>query len=91
MSSNAVVEKSYDVLVVSRGVEAFLSGMPAAFLYAALEGFKKVGMESGDLGITEELMDAKSLAAIIQFVQPGMRVNDTNDVFIGGFRVNVVL
>jgi hypothetical protein len=45
MPSNAVVEKSYDFLVVSCGVEAFLSGMPAAFLSAALEGFKNVGME----------------------------------------------
>jgi len=61
MPSRATVEKAYDFLDVSRGVEAFLSGMPAASLYAALEGFKKAGMRPGDLGMTEELMDARSL------------------------------
>lgn len=61
MPGPATVDKTHDFLVVARGVEAFLSGMPAASLYAALEGFKTVGMQPGDLGITEELMDARSL------------------------------
>jgi len=30
-------------------------------VYAILEGFKKVGMQPGDMGITENLMDARSL------------------------------
>ena len=61
MPSKATVGKAYDFLDVSRGVEAFLSGMPAASVYAALEGFKEVGMKPGDLGIMEDLLDARSL------------------------------
>lgn len=54
-------EKVYDFLDVSRGVNAFLNGIPAASVYAILEGFKEVGMSPGDLAIFEELMDARSL------------------------------
>ena len=61
MPSKATVEKSYDFLDVSRGVEAFLSGMPATSVYAALEGMKAAGMKPGDLGIMENLLDARSL------------------------------
>ena len=61
MPTKATVEKTFDFLDVSRGAEAFLSGMPATSLYAAMEGFQKAGMEPGTLGLTEELMDAKSL------------------------------
>lgn len=61
MPSDATVKKSRDFMDVSRGVEAFMSGMPAASLHAALEGFKKAGMNPGDMGLTEELMDARSL------------------------------
>ena len=61
MPSKATVQKSYDFLDVSRGVEAFLSGMPGASVYAALEGMKSAGMKPGDLGMMEELLDARSL------------------------------
>lgn len=61
MPSKATVEKAYDFLDVSRGVEAFLSGMPAASTYAALEGFKDAGMETNALGMMDELLDARSL------------------------------
>lgn len=61
MPSKATVEKANDFIVVSRGVEAFLSGMPAASLYAALEGFKRADMPPGVMGMTEELMDARML------------------------------
>lgn len=61
MPSNDTVRKSFDFLDVSRGVEAFLSGLPAASVYAALEGMKSAGMEPGDLGIMETLLDARSL------------------------------
>ena len=61
MPSKATVEKTFDFLDVSRGVEAFLSGMPATSVYAALEGMKAAGMNPGDLGIMEELLDARSL------------------------------
>ena len=61
MPSKATVKKAYDFLDFSRGTEAFLSGMPAASIYGLLEGFKEVGLKPGDLGICEELMDARSL------------------------------
>jgi hypothetical protein len=59
--SKATVKKVYDFLDFSRGTEAFLSGIPAASIYALLEGFKEAGIQPGDLGITEDLMDARSL------------------------------
>jgi len=55
------IDKVYDFLDVSRAAEAFLNGIPAASVYAALEGFKEAGLEPGDLGVFEELMDARSL------------------------------
>ncbi len=61
MPDKATVQKCYDNLDFSRGVEAFLNGIPAASVYAALEGFKAAGMKPNDLGITEQLMDARSL------------------------------
>jgi hypothetical protein len=38
------VSKIYDFLDVSRGVHCFLNGIPAASVYALLEGFKEIGM-----------------------------------------------
>ena len=61
MPSKATVTKAYDFLDTARGVEAFLNGIPAASIYALLEGFKEAGINTGDLGIYEELMDARSL------------------------------
>jgi hypothetical protein len=61
MPSEATVEKAYDLLDFSRGYEAFLNGIPAASVYALLEGFKEAGLRPGDLGIFEDLMDARSL------------------------------
>lgn len=55
------VDKTYDFLDVSRGVEVFLNGIPAASAYALLEGFKEAGVKPGELGIFEQLMDARSL------------------------------
>ncbi len=61
MPSDVTVKKVYDFLDLSRGVHAFLNGMPAASLYAMLEGLKDIGLEPGDVGITENLLDARSL------------------------------
>jgi hypothetical protein len=56
------VKKVYDNLDFSRGVEAFLSGIPAASVYAACEGFSEAGVKrNGSIGIMNDLMDAKSL------------------------------
>lgn len=59
--SKATVRKAYDFLDLSRGSEAFLNGIPAASVHALLEGFRNAGVEPGELGIFEELMDARSL------------------------------
>ena len=61
MPSKETVKKAYDFLDFSRGTEAFLNGIPAASIYAALEGLREAGLKPGDLGIFEELMDARSL------------------------------
>jgi hypothetical protein len=61
MPSESTVKKAYDFLDLSRGVSAFLSGMPATSMYAVLEGLKDAGLEPGDVGIFEELMDARTL------------------------------
>jgi len=56
------VQRVYDNLDFSRGVEAFLSGIPAASVYAACEGLSQAGVKpNGTIGITEDLMDARSL------------------------------
>jgi len=61
LPNETTIEKVYDFLDLSRGVHAFLNGMPAASLYAMLEGLKDIGLEPGDVGITENLLDARSL------------------------------
>lgn len=61
MPTKETVRKSYDFIDLSRGAEVFLNGIPAASVYALLEGFKEAGINSGDLGIFETLMDARSL------------------------------
>lgn len=55
------VRKTYDFLDVSRAMETFLNGIPAASIYALLEGSKKAGMKPGELGMFDTLMDARSL------------------------------
>src|SRR6202020_501745 len=54
------VQKVYDNLDFARGVEAFLSGIPAASVYAACEGLSKVGIKRNGGGcITEKLLDTR--------------------------------
>jgi hypothetical protein len=56
------VKTVYDNLDFSRGVEAFLSGIPAASLYAVCEGPSQAGIKrNGGIGIFQDLMDARSL------------------------------
>jgi hypothetical protein len=56
------VQKVYDNIDFARGVEAFLSGMPAASVYALCHGLEDVGvLKNKGIGITEDLMDARSL------------------------------
>ncbi|BHH84692.1 hypothetical protein LA52FAK_29810 [Desulforhopalus sp. 52FAK] len=70
MPSESTVQKTYDFLDLSRGVETFLNGMPAVSIYAFLEGLKEAGLEPGDLGITEDLADARGLLLTAQSTTP---------------------
>ncbi len=49
MPSKETVEKAYDFLDLARGMEAFLNGIPAASVYAILEGIKAAGVMPGEL------------------------------------------
>jgi hypothetical protein len=56
------VQRVYDNLDFGRGVETFLSGMPAASVYAACKGLESLGARPNQgFWITENLMDARSL------------------------------
>lgn len=61
MPSAETVTKTYDYLDVARGAEAFLAGVPAASVYSVIQGFRDVGLASCDLGMSETLLDARSL------------------------------
>lgn len=61
MPDENTVTKVYDNLDFSRGVEAFLSGMSAASLYALCHGFEEAGIPAHTVGISEDLLDARSL------------------------------
>ncbi|MBT3770447.1 MAG: DUF1254 domain-containing protein [Acidiferrobacteraceae bacterium] len=70
MPNDLTVQKAYDFLDTYRAVESFLSGMPAASIYALLEGHRGIGMQPNDIGITENLMDARSLWLTPQTTTP---------------------
>jgi hypothetical protein len=55
------VQKVYDNLDFSRGVQAFLSGMPGASLVGMRTGFRKLGAVNGTVLVFENLLDSKSL------------------------------
>jgi hypothetical protein len=61
MPDDATVQKVYDNLDTLRGIDTFLNGIPAASIYAMREGLKSVGVQPHDIGIFEDLMDARQL------------------------------
>jgi hypothetical protein len=61
MPSAETVAKTYDYLDVARAAEAFLAAVPATSAYSVMEGFREAGLKPGDLGLAEELLDARSL------------------------------
>jgi len=61
MPDEDTVRKAYDNLDFMCGVEAFLSGMPAASLYAMCAGLEDAGLPAHSVGITEDLLDARGL------------------------------
>ena len=59
---DATVAKVYDNLDFERGVQAFLTAMPGASVYALREGFRSQGATNNQtVLIFENLMDSKSL------------------------------
>lgn len=70
MPSPQTVDKVYDFLDLSRATQAFLNGMPAASVYAMLEGMKSAGAAPGDLILLEDLMDARTLFLTPQTTTP---------------------
>lgn len=61
MPDEETVKKVYDNIDFSRGVETFLSGMPAASIYGLCHGLEKAGIPAHTVGITENLLDARGL------------------------------
>ncbi|MFH2128283.1 MAG: DUF1254 domain-containing protein, partial [Pseudomonadota bacterium] len=62
MPDDATVKTVYDNLDFLRGVEVFLSGIPAASLEALRIGFREMGAaKSNKVVVFEKLMDANSL------------------------------
>ena len=62
MPDAATTQKVYDNLDFQRGVNAFLTGMPAASIYAMNMGLASAGVEANtSLGIWEDFMDARTL------------------------------
>ncbi|MCP9927778.1 DUF1254 domain-containing protein [Cyanobium sp. CH-040] len=58
----ATVERAYDQLDFSRGIEAFLRGMSATSVVAACRGLEQAGVaRNRAIGIAETLLDARSL------------------------------
>ncbi len=57
----ATAQKVYDNLDFQRGVQAFLTAMPAASLMAMREGFKSAGVQGNSVMIAEDLQDSRTL------------------------------
>ena len=56
------VQLAFDQLDLGRGIETFMKGMPATSVYAACKGLASAGIKENEgVGITEDLMDARSL------------------------------
>ncbi len=58
---NATVEKVYDNLDFQRGVQAYLTALPAVSIAGFLKGYTGFGPANQTVLISEQLLDAKSL------------------------------
>ncbi len=70
LPSGETVKKVYDFLDVARSSEAFLNGIPAASIYGFLRGIKEAGAKPGDVIISQELTNARSLLLTPQTTTP---------------------
>src|SRR5580692_4996109 len=59
--ADATVQKVYDQLDFSRGVQTFMTGMPGASLAAMRTGFQKLGVINNTVLLYEDRLDSKSL------------------------------
>lgn len=57
----ATVSKVYDNLDFQRGVQAFLTGLPAAASYALREGYRAFGPVNQTVLISESMLDSRSV------------------------------
>ena len=74
--SKDTVKLIYENLDFMRGVESFLTTMPAASIYAMRQGYKEIGiLPNTTVGITESLMDSI----------PYYLTANTESVYIGAF------
>jgi len=62
LPDDATVQTLYDNLDFQRGVQAFLTALPAASFYAMRTGIRTFGPDNQTLLISESLWDARSLA-----------------------------
>ena len=59
--SAKTVQKIYDTLDFTRGVDAFMNSISGASAYAIRQGFHSIGAEDNTVVIFSELMDSNSL------------------------------
>jgi hypothetical protein len=57
----ATVQKLYDNLDFQRGVQAFLTALPAASMYATREGYRTFGPDNETILISESFLDSRTL------------------------------
>jgi len=57
----ATVKKVYDNLDFQRGVQAFLTALPAASMYATREGYRTFGPDNKAILISESFLDSRTL------------------------------
>ncbi|MCP4331833.1 MAG: DUF1254 domain-containing protein, partial [Gammaproteobacteria bacterium] len=69
--TDQTVDSIYDYLDTARAVELFLNGLPTSSMYAMLNGHAEIGFVANKtVGITEDLMNAKSLWLTAQTTTP---------------------
>ena len=61
---DATAQKVYDNLDFQRGVQAFLSSLPAAALYGLRRGFRALGPDNRTVAITESLFDSHGVSQV---------------------------
>lgn len=61
---SATVDKIYENLDFQRGVQAFLTALPAALFYSVRSGIRNFGPDNQTMLITESLMDSRTIIMV---------------------------